>query len=137
MQSINDECFNKVKKNYLKFLKKEKIYKKTKSLNIKNLKSIYIPIAFWINRKFKKKKKTLLIGLSAGQGAGKTTVSAILVIILKIFFKRNVCVISIDDFYKTLSDRNSMAKKKTSTIKDKRSSGYTRYKFDKIFFYFY
>jgi len=111
MQAVN-ECCEKVKKDYLKFLNKEKIYKKKMSSNIKNLKKIYIPIAFWINNKFKKKKNTLLIGLSAGQGAGKTTVANILSIILKIFFKRNVCVISIDDFYKTSKERNRMAKKK-------------------------
>jgi D-glycerate 3-kinase len=117
MQSVNNESYEKVKKNYLKFLNKEKIYKKKMSSNIKNLKKIYIPIAFWINNKFKKKKKTLLIGLSAGQGAGKTTVANILSIILKIFFKRKVCVISIDDFYKTSRERNKMAKKKHPLLK--------------------
>ena len=116
MQSVN-ECCEKVKKDYLKFLNKEKIYKKKMSSNIKSLKNIYIPISFWINNKFKKKKKTLLIGLSAGQGAGKTTVANILSIILKIFFKRNVCVISIDDFYKTSRERNKMAKKKHPLFK--------------------
>ena len=117
MQSVNNESYEKVKKDYLKFLNKEKIYKKKMSSNIKNLKNIYIPIAFWINNKFKKKKKTLLIGLSAGQGAGKTTVANILSIILKIFFKRKVCVISIDDFYKTSRERNKMAKKKHPLLK--------------------
>jgi D-glycerate 3-kinase len=110
MQSVN-ECFDKVKKDYLKFINKEKIYKKSMSIHIKNLKNIYIPIAFWINKKYEKKGKTLLLGLAASQGSGKTTLAAILSIILKIFFKRKVCVISIDDFYKTLSDRNIMAKK--------------------------
>ena len=85
MQS-NNECFHKIKKDYLKFLNKEKIYKKSMFTHIRNLKKIYIPIAFWINRKYKKKGKTLLLGLSASQGSGKTTVAAILSIILKIFF---------------------------------------------------
>jgi len=116
MQLVN-ECFNKVKKDYLNFLSKEKIYKKSMSTHNKNLKNIYIPIAFWINNKWKKKGKTLLVGLSASQGSGKTTVAAILSIILKVFFKRNTCVISIDDFYKTLSDRKKMAEKKHSLFK--------------------
>ena len=111
MQLVN-ECFNKVKKDYLNFLTREKIYNKSISAHNKNLKKIYIPIAFWINNKWKKKGKTLLVGLSASQGSGKTTVAAILSIILKIFFKRNTCVISIDDFYKTLSDRKKMAENK-------------------------
>jgi len=116
MQSFN-ECFNKVNKDYLKFLNKEKIFKKSMSIHTKNLKKVYIPIAFWINNKYKKKGKTLFLGLSAGQGSGKTTVAAILRIILKIFFKRNVCIISIDDFYKTLEERNKMSKQKHPLFK--------------------
>ena len=109
MQTVN-ECFDSVKKDYFKFLSKEKIYKKSKITHIKNLKKIYIPITFWINSKCKKNGKPLLLGLSASQGSGKTTVSGILSIILKKFFKKNICVISIDDFYKTLKERNKMAK---------------------------
>ena len=116
MQLFN-ECFDKVEKDYLKFLIKEKIYKKPMSTQIKNLKKIYIPIAFWINKKWKKKGETLFLGLSAGQGSGKTTVAAILSIILKNFFKRKVCVISIDDFYKTLQERNKMAKQRHPLFK--------------------
>ena len=112
-----DECFEKVKEDYLKFLNKEKIYKKSTFEHFKSLKKIYIPIAFWINNKYKKKGKTLLLGLSAGQGSGKTTVAAILSIILRKFFKRNICVISIDDFYKTLNERNIMAEQKHPLFK--------------------
>jgi D-glycerate 3-kinase len=111
MQSVN-ECFNKVKKDYFKYLNKEKIYKKSKYTHIKNLKKIYIPITFWINNKCKKDKKTLFLGLSAGQGSGKTTVAHILKIILKNYFKKEICIISMDDFYKTLEDRNKIAKQK-------------------------
>ena len=85
MQSVN-ECFDKVKKDYLRFLSKEKIYEKSKFVHLENLRKIYIPISFWINNKCKKKKDTLFLGLSAGQGSGKTTVAAILKIILKFFF---------------------------------------------------
>ena len=49
MKLVN-ECFDKVKRDYLKFLKKEKIYKKSMFAHTKNLKNIYIPIAFWINK---------------------------------------------------------------------------------------
>ena len=116
MESTN-ECFERVKEKYFIFLNKEKIYKKSIARHIKNLKNIYIPVAFWINSKFKKKRSTLLLGLSASQGSGKTTVANILSIILKIYFKRKVCVISIDDFYKTLNDRNKMAEKKHPLFK--------------------
>ena len=116
MQLMNDR-FEKTKKEYLNFLNKEKIYKKSISAQIKSFKKVYIPIAFWINAKYKKKGKTLLLGLSASQGSGKTTIAAILSIILRNLFKRNVSVISIDDFYKKLSDREKMAKQKHPLFK--------------------
>jgi len=69
-------------------------------------------MSFWINNKHKKKKDTLILGLSGSQGSGKTTTGNILKIILKKFFKKNVFVISIDDFYKTLKVRNILSKNK-------------------------
>jgi len=110
MRSVN-ECFDNVKEDYFKFLNKEKILGKSKAEKIKSLKKIYIPISFWIENKYKKKGKTLFLGFSGGQGSGKTTVTGILKIILKKFFKRRIHVSSIDDFYKTLEDRNKISNK--------------------------
>jgi len=104
-----EDCFLKVKKDYLKFLDKEKIFEKSMKNKISSLKRTYIPISFWIENKYKTKGKTLFLGFSGGQGSGKTTVSEILKIILKIFFKRRVLVSSIDDFYKTSKNRNNMS----------------------------
>ena len=104
-----EDCFLKVKNDYLNFLSKEKIFDKSKTDKIKSLKKIYIPMSFWIENKYKKKKKTLFLGFSGGQGSGKTTVAKILKIILKKFFKRKIHISSIDDFYKTLEDRNKMS----------------------------
>jgi len=108
MRSVN-ECFDNVKEDYFKFLNKEKILGKSKAEKIKRLKKIYIPMSFWIDNKYKKKGKTLLLGLSGGQGSGKTTVVGILKIILKKYFKRKTHVSSIDDFYKTLEERNKIS----------------------------
>ena len=110
MRSVN-ECFDNVKEDYFKFLNKEKILGKSKAEKIKSLKKIYIPISFWIENKYKKKGETLILGFSGGQGSGKTTVTGILKIILKKFFKRRIHVSSIDDFYKTLVDRNKISNK--------------------------
>ena len=107
----SEDCFIKVKNDYLKFLRKEKIFNKSKSAKIKILKKTYIPMSFWIENKFKEKGKTLFLGLSGGQGSGKTTVSKILKIILRKFFKRRIYISSIDDFYKTLKERNLMSNK--------------------------
>ena len=106
-----EECFLKVKKDYLRFLDKEKIFDKSIVDKIESLKKIYIPMSFWIEKKFKEKGETLFLGLSGGQGCGKTTVTGILKIILKKFFKREIQISSIDDFYKTLKDRNLMSYK--------------------------
>ena len=110
MRSVN-ECFDNVKEDYFKFLNKEKILGKSKAEKIESLKKIYIPISFWIENKYKKKGETLILGFSGGQGSGKTTVTGILKIILKKFFKRRIHVSSIDDFYKTLVDRNKISNK--------------------------
>ena len=105
-----EDCFLKVKKDYLKFLNKEKIFSKSKK-KITNLKNYYIPMSFWIEKKYIEKKKTLFLGLSGGQGSGKTTISAILKIILKNFFNREVYISSIDDYYKTLNERKKLSNK--------------------------
>ena len=110
MQSAN-ECFKKVKNDYLKLLKKEKIFYKSKTTKMLSLKKIYVPMSFWIENKYKKKGKTLFLGFSGSQASGKTTVAAILKVILKKYFKRKIYVSSIDDFYKTLEDRNEMSHK--------------------------
>ena len=105
-----EDCFLKVKNDYLKLLSREKIFDQSKADRLKSLKEIYIPLSFWVENKYKKKKKTLFLGFSGGQGSGKTTVTKILKIILKKFFKRNVYVVSIDNFYKTLKERKTMSK---------------------------
>ena len=50
-----EDCFLKVKNDYLRFLSKEKIFDQTKAAKIKNLKKTYIPMSFWIENKYKKK----------------------------------------------------------------------------------
>ena len=105
------ECYNKVKKDCFKFIKSQET--KTNKFKNKNkmLKSYLIPISFWIAKKTNK-KKPMIIGLAGGQGTGKTTITSILSLILKKYFKLNVFKISIDDFYKTRSEREKLSKKK-------------------------
>jgi len=74
------------------------------------IKSFLIPISFWIAKKAKK-NKTCIVGLSGGQGSGKTTISSIISIILRKYFKLNVFIISIDDFYKTRKERFLLSKR--------------------------
>ena len=103
-------CFDKVKKDCLKFIKSQE----TKADKFKNkermIKLFLIPLCFWISKKAKK-KKPYFVGLAGGQGTGKTTISSLIKIILTKYFKLNVFRISIDDFYKTRKERMNLSKK--------------------------
>jgi len=130
-----EECFLKVKNDYLKYLKNEKISSKSASTKIKDLKKIYIPLSYWIENKYKKKRKTLILGLSGGQGSGKTTLAGTLKIILKKFFKRRTHISSIDDFYKTSFERNKMSNNIHPLLKTRGVPGTHDINFIKNFFY--
>ncbi len=130
-----EDCFLKVKSDYLKFLNKEKIYSKSTATKIESLKRFYIPMAFWIEKKYKKKGEILFLGISGGQGSGKTTVSKILKIILKKFFKRKIQVSSLDDFYKTLKERKIMSRKVHNLFKTRGVPGTHDINLLKSFFY--
>ena len=62
-------CFDKVKKDCLRFIKSQE----TKADRFKNkekmIKSFLIPLCFWINSKANK-KKPYFVGLAGGQGTG-------------------------------------------------------------------
>jgi D-glycerate 3-kinase len=104
------ECFDKVKKDCLKFIKSQE----TKDDKFKNkermIKSFLIPLCFWISKKANI-KKPYFVGLAGGQGTGKTTSSSLIEIILTKYFKLKVFRISIDDFYKTRKERISLSKR--------------------------
>ena len=110
MQTIND-CFNKVKKDCLKFISSQETKRDKFKNKEKMIKSFLIPVSFWISKRANK-KKPLMIGLAGGQGSGKTTISSILTLILQKYFKLKVFKVSIDDFYKTRKKRKSLSKNK-------------------------
>ena len=103
--------FQQIKKRYLKFLKSQEITSEPFRDKQGQLKNFYLPICKKINSEYVKRKKTKIIGLSGGQGTGKSTISQILKIILKEGFNLETVIFSIDDFYKTRKDRKIMAKK--------------------------
>jgi len=106
-----DECFLKVKTDCFKFISSQE----TKNEKFKNkdrmIRSFLIPVCFWIAKKTNK-KEPLIIGLAGGQGTGKTTITSIISIILKKYFKLDIFKISIDDFYKTRKQRTLLSKNK-------------------------
>ena len=108
MQEVND-CFTKVKRDCFKFISSQETKRDKFKNKDKMIKSFLIPISFWISKRVKK-NKPLMIGLAGGQGSGKTTISSILSIILKKYFKLKIFIVSIDDFYKTRKDRKKLSK---------------------------
>ena len=100
------------KNDYLKYLKKQEVSGKPIVDKIGKLNKFYLPLSEWIYSVYRKDFETKIIGLSGGQGAGKSTITGILKLILKKKYGLNLCVFSIDDFYKTKNDRLIMSKKK-------------------------
>ena len=99
------------KSDYLKYLKKQEVSGKPIIDKLGKLNKLYLPLSKWIYSVYKKDYKTKLIGLSGGQGAGKSTITGILRLILKKKYGLNLCIFSIDDFYKTKIERIKMSKK--------------------------
>ena len=100
-----------IKSDYLKFLKKQETPGKPIIDKMGKLNKFYLPLSDWLYRIYKKDKRTKLIGLSGGQGAGKSTITAILKFIFKKKYNLNICCFSLDDFYKTKQERIKMSKK--------------------------
>jgi len=109
MQSIT-ECYRKVSKDCFKFIKSQETSKEKFKNKERMIKSFLIPVSFWIAAKVKN-KRPFIVGLGGGQGTGKTTMTTIISIVLKKYFKFIVFKISIDDFYKTRKERLSLSKK--------------------------
>ena len=78
------ECFEKVRKDCVKYIQSQETKKEKFKNKDQMIKSHIIPLCFWINKK-RKDKKTLLVGLAGGQGTGKTTISTLLKLLPLIF----------------------------------------------------
>ena len=101
--------YSNIKELYLRFLKKKEVAGKPIIDKIGKLNTFYLPLSEWIYDVSKKNNKTKIIGLSGGQGSGKSTITSILKYILKKKYGLELCVFSIDDFYKTKTEREKLA----------------------------
>ncbi len=111
---ISPYNYQKVKKKYLKFISSQEIMTEPFRDKLGQLNKFYLPISEMIKEEYFKTRKTKVIGLTGGQGTGKSTISNILKIILKEAYKLETVIFSIDDFYKTLEERERMSKKISS-----------------------
>ena len=108
---LNKLSFKKVKNKYLRYIKSQEVLSEPFRDKIGQLDNFYLPIGKMIHKAYLKNKTTQVIGLSGGQGSGKSTISNILKILLKEYFNLETVIFSIDDFYKTLEERKIMSKK--------------------------
>ena len=95
---------------YLNFLKKQEVLGEPFYDKVGQFRKFYLPISKRIYEFFNKKKSTIIIGISGGQGSGKSTITNILKLILKKKYSLTVSNFSIDDFYKTRKIRQKMSK---------------------------
>ena len=102
--------YKKLKRKYLNFLKSQEVMSEPFRDKLGQLNKFYLPISKMINEEYIKEKRTKVIGLTGGQGTGKSTISVILKIILKEAYELETVIFSIDDFYKTLNERKKMSK---------------------------
>lgn len=99
-----------LEKKYLDFLNSQEVYSEPFHNKLGQLNNYYLPICEKIFKKLRK-KKIKIIGLTGGQGAGKSTITQIIKLIFEIKYNFNVTFFSIDDFYKTLREREILSKK--------------------------
>ena len=99
-----------LEKKYLDFLNSQEVYSEPFHNKLGQLNNYYLPICEKIFKKLSK-KKIKIIGLTGGQGAGKSTITQIIKLIFEIKYNFNVTFFSIDDFYKTLKERETLSKK--------------------------
>jgi len=100
-----------LEKKYLSFLATQEVQSEPFHDKLGQLNKFYLPICENIYKDYKKNNKIKIIGLTGGQGAGKSTITQIIKLILEKRFNLNVVYFSIDDFYKTASERLKLSKK--------------------------
>ena len=98
-----------LKKKYLSFLSSQEVQTEPFYDKLGQLKNFYLPICEKIHHDYQKNKKIKIIGLTGGQGAGKSTITQIIKLILNYKYNLKVVYFSIDDFYKTLKERNKLS----------------------------
>jgi len=108
---LKEKLTNVLKKRYLSFLATQEVRAEPFHDKLGQLNKFYLPICKKIYQDYKKNKKIRIIGITGGQGAGKSTITQIIKLILETKYNLRVVYFSIDDFYKKASERKKMSKK--------------------------
>jgi D-glycerate 3-kinase len=106
-----EKLINILEKKYLNFLVAQEARSKPFYDKLGQLNKFYLPVCEKIYQDYKRNKKIKIVGLTGGQGAGKSTITQIIKIILETKYNLKVVYFSIDDFYKKSSERIKMSQK--------------------------
>jgi D-glycerate 3-kinase len=82
----------------------------TAAPRLETLWRVYLPLAEWVvgqRRRFL--GDVFVLGINGAQGSGKSTLCALLQVILEVGFSQRVVALSIDDFYLTRAERQHLA----------------------------
>lgn len=78
------------------------------------LRHIYLPFCHWL---VKQQNQPLVVGINGAQGSGKSTLTRILKYLLESGFNKQVAYLSIDDLYKTRTQRLQLAETRHPLLK--------------------
>ena len=74
------------------------------------LRSMYLPLAAWLENARAKAGPSIVVGLTGGQGSGKSTVCVLLRTVLQEGFGARAAVLSVDDLYLTHAERQRLGR---------------------------
>ena len=74
------------------------------------LRSMYVPLAAWLERARERAGRAIVVGLSGAQGSGKSTVCVLLGAVLREGFGARAAVLSVDDLYLTHAERERLGR---------------------------
>ena len=74
------------------------------------LSAMYLPLAAWLERARAHAGRPIVVGLTGGQGSGKSTVGALLATVLHDGFGARSALLSIDDLYLTRAERRRLGR---------------------------
>jgi len=74
------------------------------------LRAMYLPLAAWLEQVRGRTGRALVVGLTGGQGSGKSTLGALLAAVLHQGFGARAALLSVDDLYLTHADRRRLGR---------------------------
>ena len=72
--------------------------------------AMYLPLAAWLARAHAQAGRAIVVGLTGGQGSGKSTLGSLLAIVLREAFGAAARVLSLDDLYHPRAERQRLGR---------------------------